>query len=83
VNGWIIGILIGAGVVVVVVAVLLMMISGARRTAEKAEAIVVGLHSARDRTAGLWELGATVKTAERIVAAAADVRTSLTPGGRS
>lgn len=81
-NGWILGILIGAVVVLVVVVVLLMMIAGARRTAAKAEAIVAGLHTARDRTDGLWELGATVKTAERIVTAAADARTSLTPGGR-
>jgi len=83
VNGWILGYLIGAVVVLVVVALLLLMIRGARRTAEKAEAILAGLHDARDRTAGLWHLDATVSTAERIVAAAADARTSLTPGGRS
>ncbi len=82
-NGWILGISIGAVVVLVVVVVLLLMIAGARRVAEKAEAIVGALHDARDGTAGLWQLGATVKTAERIVAAAADARTSLTPGGRS
>ena len=82
-NGWIIGIAIGAVVVLVVVAVLLLMIRGARRTAEKAEAILAGLHDVRDGTAGLWQLGATVKTAERIVAAAADARQSLTPGGRA
>ena len=82
-NGWILGIAIGAVVVLVVVAVLLLMIRGARQTAEKAEAILAGLHDVRDGTAGLWQLGATVKTAERIVAAAADARQSLTPGGRS
>lgn len=82
-NAWILGYLIGAVVVLVVVAVLLMMIVGARRTAEKAEAVLSGLNAVRDRTAGLWQLGATVSTAERIVAAAADARTSLTPGGRS
>lgn len=81
-NGWVLGIVIGAVVVLVVVAVLLMMIVGARRTAEKAEAILAGLRDVRDRTEGLWQLGATVKTAERIVEAAADARTSLTPGGR-
>lgn len=82
-NGWILGILIGAVVVLVVVVVLLMMIAGARRTAEKAEAVLAGLQDVRDRTAGLWHLGATVQTAERIVSAAADARTSLTPGGRT
>lgn len=82
-NGWILGYLIGAVVVVIVVVVLLLMIRGAARTAEKAEAILAGLHEVRDGTAGLWQLGATVSTAERIVAAAADARTSLTPGGRS
>lgn len=79
-NGWIIGYLIGLVVVVVVAVVLLLMIIGARRTAEKAEAVLAGLHDARDGTASLWELATTVKTAERIVAAAADARLSLTPG---
>lgn len=82
-NGWILGYTIGAVVVVVVVAVLLLMIRGARRTAEKAEAVLAGLNDVRDGTAGLWQVGATVSTAERIVSAAADARASLTPGGRS
>jgi len=83
VNGWILGIVLGAVVVVVVVAVLLLMIRGARQTAAKAEEIVAALQATRDGTAGLWQLATTVKTAERIVAAAADARTSLTPGGRA
>lgn len=78
-SGWILGYLIGLVVVLVVVVVLLLMIAGARRTAEKAEAILAGLHDARDGTAPLWELAATVSTAERIVAAAAAARESLTP----
>lgn len=82
-NGWILGYVIGAVVVLVVVAVLLLMIVGARRTAEKAEAILAGLNDVRDNTEGLWKVQATVSTAERIVAAAADARISLTPGGRS
>ncbi len=82
-NGWILGYAVGAVVVVAVVVLLLLMIAGARRTAEKAEVIVVGLHAARDGTAGLRDLGTTVATAERIVAAAAGARESLTPGGRS
>lgn len=82
-NEWILGYLIGAVVVAVVVVVLLLMIAGARRTAEKAEAILGGLHEARDGTAGLWQLGTTVSTAERIVGAAADARAGLTPRNRS
>ncbi len=82
-NGWILGYVIGAVVVAVVVAVLLALIVSARRTAEKAEAILAALNDVRDGTSGLWQLGDTVKTAERIVAAAADARTSLTPGGRA
>lgn len=82
-NGWILGYVIGAVVVVVVVAVLLLMIRGARRTAEKAEAILAGLERTRDNTEGLWQVAATVSTAERIVAAAAEARISLTPGGRT
>lgn len=82
-NGWILGYIVGAVVVLVVVAVLLLMIRGARQTAEKAEAVLAGLRETRDNTAGLWQLAATVSTAERIVAAAADARTSLTPGART
>ena len=79
-NGWILGYVIGAVVVVVVVALLLLMIVGARRTAEKAEAVLAALHAVRDGTAGLWQLGDTVSTAQRIVTAASEARTSLTPG---
>jgi len=82
-NGWIVGYLIGAVVVAVVALALLLMIRGARRTAERAEAVLAALNDARDGTAGLWKLGDTVATAERIVAAAADARASLTPGGSS
>jgi type II secretory pathway pseudopilin PulG len=39
VNGWILGYLIGLVVVLVVVGVLLLMITGARRTAGRAEAL--------------------------------------------
>ncbi len=80
-NGWILGFVIGGVVVVVVVVVLLLMIVGVRQTAEKAEAILAGLNEARDGTEPLWQLRPTVMTAERIVAAAASARTSLTPGG--
>lgn len=81
-NGWILGYAIGAVVVLVVVAVLLLMIRGARQVAGKAEAIVGALHDARDGTAALWQLDATVHTADRIVTAAARARASLTPGGQ-
>lgn len=81
-NSWVVGYLVGAVVVVIVVVLLLLMIAGARRTAEKAEAIVAGLQATRDGTAALWQVGATVSTAERIVAAASAARLSLTPGDR-
>lgn len=82
-NGWIVGYVIGLVVVVVVVAVLMLMIRGARATAEKAEAVVAALEDARDGTAPLWQVHDTVATADRIVAAAASARTSLTPGGQA
>ena len=82
-DGWIIGYIAGAVVVAAVVVLLLLMIGAARRAAEKVDAIVAGLHAARDGTAGLRDLGTTMKTAERIVDAAADARVALTPGGRS
>lgn len=81
-NGWILGYGIGAVVVLVVVGLLLLMIVGARRTAEKAEAILAALQDVRDGTEGLWQVAATVSTAERIVAAAEDARLSLSPGAR-
>ncbi|MDQ6650421.1 MAG: hypothetical protein M3Z02_09940 [Actinomycetota bacterium] len=82
-NGWLLGYLIGGLVVVVVVVVLLLMIVGARRTAERAEAVLAALHDARDGTAALWEVQATVSTAERIVAAAAAARGALSGGASS
>jgi len=81
VNGWILGLIIGAIVVVVVVVVLLAMIVGAQRTATKAEAIVGALQDARDGTAALWQVQTTVITTERIADAAAAAREALTPGG--
>jgi len=81
VNGWILGLIIGAIVVVVVVVVLLAMIVGAQRTATKAEAIVGALQDARDGTAALRQVQTTVLTAERIVDAAAAAREALTAGG--
>jgi hypothetical protein len=80
VDGWIIGYVVGAVVVAAVVVLLLLMIAAARRTAEKAEAIVAGLHAARDGTAGLRDLGTTLKTTERVVAGAVAARAALTPG---
>jgi len=79
-NGWILGYLIGGLVVILVVVLLLLMIQGARRTAEKAEAILAGLVQARDGTAALGAVHTTVSTAERIVAAAAAARAALAGG---
>jgi len=81
VNGWILGLIIGAIAVLVVVVVLLLMIVGAQRTATKAEAIVGALQDARDGTAALWQVQTTVITTERIADAAAAARDALTPGG--
>lgn len=80
-NGWILGLIIGAIVVLVVVFVLLLMIVAAQRTATKAEAIVGALQDARDGTAALWQVQTTVITTERIADAAAAARDALTPGG--
>lgn len=76
-NGWLVGYLVGAIVVLAVVATLLLMIRGARRTAERAEAVLGALNDARDGTAALWSVNTTVVTAERIVAAAAAARAGL------
>lgn len=79
-NGWILGYIIGAAVVVVVVAVLLTMIVLARRVVGKAEAIVVGLHAARDGTAPIRDLQETTQVARRIVSAATEARLALSGG---
>jgi len=79
VSGWILGYVIGLVLVLVVVGVLLLMISGARRTAGRAEAVLSALNDARDGTAPLWQLAGTVATAERVVAAAVMAREKLTP----
>ncbi len=81
-NGWVYGYVVAAVVVLVVVAVLVLMIAGARRTAEKAEAIVAALREARDGTAALWQVQTTVLTAERIVDRASAAREALAPGGQ-
>lgn len=78
-EGGVIGFILGALVVVVVVVLLLLMISGARRTATKAEAILAALYDARDGTAALWQLQTTVTTADRIVASASAAREALFP----
>lgn len=80
-NGWIVGYVIGAVVVAVLVTVLMLMIVGARRTAEKAETIADALRDARDGTAALWQVQATVASTDRIVRAAGSARSALTPGG--
>lgn len=79
-DGWVVGYIVGALVVAAVVVLLLLMIAGARRTAEKAEAVLAALHDARDGTQALWELGVTAQTAERIVTAAAAARLALAGG---
>lgn len=81
-DGWIVGYLVGAVVVGIVVVVLLLMISGARRTAEKAELIVAALDDARDGTAALWRVQGTTMATNRIVRAAAEARVALTAGGQ-
>lgn len=76
-NGWVLGWAIGAVVVAVVVVLLVLMISGASRTAAKAEAILAALQDARDNTEGLWQLDATNQVADRIISAATAAREHL------
>jgi len=80
VSGWVLGWIIGAGVVVVVVTLLLLMIRGAARAARKAEDILAALKEARVNTAALWAVGETNEAAGRIVAAATAARGALEGG---
>jgi predicted LPLAT superfamily acyltransferase len=79
-NSWILGYTIGAAVVLVVVAVLLLMIRGARRAAEKVEAVAAELVVARDRTAALRQLDRTSDLTQRVVDGCAAARAALTRG---
>ncbi|MBA3606015.1 MAG: hypothetical protein H0W46_08605 [Acidimicrobiia bacterium] len=80
-SGWVLGWLIGAGVVVIVVALLLLMIRGATRAAEKAEAILAALEEGRKNTLALWEVDTTNQVATRIVGAATAAREYLASTG--
>lgn len=77
VNGWVLGWLIGAGVVVIVVVLLLLMIQGATRAAGKAEAVLAALDDAKVNTLPLWEVDTTDRLLTRIVSAAAAAREYL------
>lgn len=76
-SGWVLGWIIGAGVVVIVVVLLLLMIQGAARAAQKAEAILAALDEAKVNTHALWEVDITNQAASRIVAAATTAREHL------
>jgi len=77
VSGWLLGWLIGAGVVVIVVVLLLLMIQGATKAADKAEAILAALDEAKVNTLPLWEVDTTNQVATRIVVAATAAREYL------
>lgn len=78
--GWVIGYTVGVVVVLLVVALLLLMIRGASKVADQAEAVVGALELARDRSAGLWDVGTTTATARRITHAATAARHHLEAG---
>lgn len=80
--GWVIGYAVAGAVVVVVAVVVLALVAQARRVADQVDGIVAALELARDRSAGLWLLETTNATAERVVAAAAEARSLLAPGGQ-
>jgi uncharacterized membrane protein len=83
VNGWILGYLVGAVVVAVVVIVLLLLVTGARRTALKAEAIAESLRVARDRSLALGSLDDTAAATQRVTTAARAARTALVERSRT
>jgi len=76
-SGWVLGWLIGAGVVMIVVVLLLLMIRGAAKAAEKAEAILAALDEAKVNTLPLWAVDDTNQVATRIVDAATSAREYL------
>ena len=78
--GWLIGYAVGLVVVLLVVALLLMMITGARKVADQADAVVDALQLARDRSEALWDVGRTSTTARRITRAAGAARQHLEQG---
>lgn len=76
-SGWVLGWIIGAGVVVIVVVLLLLMIRGAAKAAATAEAILGALDEAKVNTLPLWEVDTTNQVADRIVGAATSAREHL------
>lgn len=76
-SGWVLGWIIGAGVVVIVVVLLLLMIRGAARAAGKAEEVLAALDEAKANTAPLWAVDTTNQVATRIVVAATSAREYL------
>lgn len=82
-TGWVVGYAIGVTIVLVVVVLLLLLIIGAHQIAGKAEEILAALHDARANTEGLWAVGDTNTTANRIVAAATKARGALEAKGET
>ncbi len=76
-TGWIIGYLIGGGLILAVVVLLLLMIRGAHRAAVQAEAILAALQQSRDNTAILWAVNDVNTAIERITDGAGAVREHL------
>lgn len=76
-SGWVLGWMIGAGVVVIVVVLLLLMIQGAARAAGKAEEVLAALDEAKVNTSPLWAVDTTNQVATRIVGAATSAREYL------
>lgn len=81
-NGWIIGYIVGTGVVAVVALLLVLLTREAARVAAKAEAVLAALTDARDGTEGLWRLHATTSALSRLTTTAGAARESLPGGGR-
>ena len=79
-SGWAIGLIAGAAVVLIVVILLVAMIVLARRINAKAQAIVAALNTARDNTAGLWDVADTNVAATRIIDAAKGLGDTLSDG---
>ncbi len=72
--GWMIGYIIGAGVVAVVGVLVVTATLQARRVVSQAGDIIAALEETRDNTSGLWDVAKVNRHLEEIIDAAAQLR---------
>lgn len=79
---WLIGYIIGVGVVIIVAVLALILINQARKIGSQAIDILEALRHGRDHTEGLWEVDKVNRSLEKVRAAAREARMLASGGGQ-